>query len=481
MKLSFWGLLIALLAAITLSACINDDFDSSSTNALSFSTDTVAFDTVITLQQTATKQMVVYNKSDKQVKISSISVAGLAEKGKFYLNVDGQKGESFNDIEIRGKDSIYVFIEAYFNEMQKDDPTMMTDRIDFVTNNSTQSVVLTAWGQDVIRLYGDTISSNTTFTAGKPYLIYDTLFVSPNVTLTINAGATLLFHDKGAMRVAGRMLANGTQEKPITFRGDRLDHVVGSISFDIMSGQWGGIIFTPPTMGNELRYVNMRGSSIGMNCSATDTTQRCLYLYNCLLHNSAACCLAAAGCWIDAVGTEFSNAAEELFYMAGCKVNAAQCTFANYYLFTSENLPLLTLDEAQLVYPDGTTVNLQNKVRFDNCIIYPYSTANAVVSPTNFDGKDVMFRYCLFRSNGTDDSNFINCVWDSDPLFYADRDEYIFDFRLQEGSPAIGAGNASLCPTNANYDRYGNYRFVAGGTGVDIGAYAYSASDTPTN
>ena len=98
----------ALLALASLfSSCIEDGFTTSSSDVLAFDKDTVAFDTVITLQGTATKQMVVYNHSKKQVNISSIKVAGEASKGHFHLNVDGIRGDEFQNVEIRGNDSIY--------------------------------------------------------------------------------------------------------------------------------------------------------------------------------------------------------------------------------------------------------------------------------------------------------------------------------------------------------------------------------------
>ena len=271
-KHSLW-LAVGLMMLMALStSCIEDGFTTSSSDVLAFNMDTVAFDTVITLQGTATKQMIVYNNSKKQINISSIKVAGLASKGHFHLNVDGIRGDEFQNVEIRGNDSIFIFIEAKLDEMEQNEPTLIEDRLEFVTNGQTQKVYLTAWGQDVVRINGDTISRNTRFVADKPYLIYDTMFVEPGVTLTLEEGTTLLFHDKAAIRCAGRMLANGTAEEPITFRGDRLDRIVGETSFDIMSGQWGGVIFTPPTMGNVLKHVIMRGSSIGMHCSAYGDT-----------------------------------------------------------------------------------------------------------------------------------------------------------------------------------------------------------------
>ena len=465
MKFPLWAVVVVMAITALFSSCIEDGFTTSPDDVLAFNKDTVAFDTVITLQGSATKQMVVYNRSNKQINISSIKVAGLSSKGHFFLNVDGIRGDSFNDVEIRGNDSIYIFIEAYLDEMEQDAPTLLEDRLELETNGVSQNVVLTAWGQDVIRLSGDTIARNRHFTADKPYLIYDTVFVSERATLTIDAGATLLFHDKAAMRCAGRMLVNGTAEAPVTFRGDRLDRIVGSTSFDIMSGQWGGIIFTPPTMGNVLKHLVMKGSSIGMHCSAYgDTTNCALKLVNCVLTNSASTCLATAACYVQAIGTEFSDAAEEVAYFAGGKVMASQCTFTNNYIFKVPSLPILNVFDVE--FSNGTIGRI--KAYFDNCILYGLSSE---INEGNLDNFDVYLRYCLLKSSGQDDAHFINCVWDADPCFLTDREKLLFDYRLGNESDAIGKGNPALCPDEARYDRYGTDRRANGA--IDLGAYAW--------
>ncbi len=465
-KLHLCILAAALMMTAVFSSCIEDGFTTSSSDVLAFNKDTVAFDTVITLQGTATKQMVVYNRSKKQINISSIKVAGLASKGHFHLNVDGIRGDEFQNVEIRGNDSIFIFIEARLDEMERDEPTLIEDRLEFVTNGVSQSVLLSAWGQDVVRMKGDTITSNTRFTAAKPYLIYDTVYISQRATLTIDAGATLLFHDKAALRCAGKMLANGTAEAPITFRGDRLDRVVGSTSFDVMSGQWGGVIFTPPTMGNVLKHVIMRGSSIGMHCSAYGDTVHCaLKLVNCVLTNSTSTCLATAACYVQAIGTEFSDAAEEVGYFAGGKVMMSQCTFANNYLFVVPSLPLVNIFDVE--FSDGTIGKI--RANFDNCILYGLCPE---LNEGKLDDFNVYMRYCLFKSNGDDDAHFINCIWDADPQFMTVRDDYVFDYRLGNESDAIGKGNPALCPEEARYDRYGNDRFARGS--IDLGAYVWT-------
>ncbi len=472
-KKILWLVAAVLMLMAALPSCIEDGFTTSSSDVLAFNKDTVAFDTVITLQGSATKQMVVYNRSPKQINISSIKVAGLTSRGHFHLNVDGVRGDEFQNVEIRGNDSIFIFIEAYLDEMEKDEPTLLEDELVFVTNGMTQRVLLSAWGQDVVRINGDTISSNTRFTANRPYLIYDTLFVDKDATLTLDAGTTLLFHDKAALRCAGKMLANGTAEAPITFRGDRLDRIVGETSFDIMSRQWGGVIFTTPSMGSGLNHVTMTGSTIGMHCrnDYADTTQCALKLVNCVLTNSASTCLAALACKVEAIGTEFSDAALEVTYFEGCNVRASQCTFANNYLFEVPDTFLINVCNAQFTNGDI----FKTKAYFDNCILYNALSKKPEINNGDLNGLDVYLRCCLMQSSGSDDNNFINCIWGGDPKFLTVREDHIFDYRLGNESDAIGKGYRAYCPEEARYDRYGNDRFATGA--IDLGAYVWIPID----
>ena len=209
----------------------------------------------------------------------------------------------------------------------------------------------------------------------------------------------------------------------------------------------------------------MKGSSIGMHCSANgDTTNCALKLINCVLTNSASTCLATAICYVQLLGTEISDAAEEVAYFAGGKVLASQCTFANNYLFAVPSLPIVNVFDVE--YENGTKGKI--KADFNNCILYGLSSE---INEGDLNDFNVYLRYCLLKSSGTDDAHFINCIWEGDPLFLTDRDEQLFDYRLDNESGAIGKGNASLCPEEARYDRYGNDRFARGA--VDLGAYVW--------
>ncbi len=455
-------LLVALLALVA-TACINDDFTTAPGDVLTFSSDSVKFDTVITRQSTATKQFVAYNRSSKQLNISSISVTSLNDEVQFFLNVDGQKGSEFHNVEVRGEDSVYVFVEAYVGEVQQNTPKELKGYITLVTNGVTQQLPITAWGQDVVRLQAVTLTADTRLTADKPYLVYDSLTVAPGATLTIDPGATLLFHDGAWLNVLGTVKAIGTQEQPITLRGDRLDQVVGQISFDIMSGQWGGVIIPAGSVGNEFHYVDMHSTSWGLQVGGTGSQQRALYLLNCVLHNSASYGLLAANAWVEAVGTEISEAADGLAVVIGGKARFTNCTLANNYLFSSiggPNFMLFQQDENQAFEPLDCEIT--------NCISGGLA---ADINVGDFTGWNVMVRNTLFKSTGEDDANFVNCVWGGDPKWLAVREDYVFDYRLGAESDAIARGDRTYVPESARYDRYGNDRFA--GAGIDLGAYVY--------
>src|SRR5690349_10731684 len=106
------ALLIALLfLAFAFSySCKKDDFETGNVS-LSFSEDTIIFDTVFTTVGSATQVFTVYNNGDNPVKISSLRIAG-GNNSNFRLNVDGVPGKSFTDVEIGAKDSMFIFAEV---------------------------------------------------------------------------------------------------------------------------------------------------------------------------------------------------------------------------------------------------------------------------------------------------------------------------------------------------------------------------------
>lgn len=223
----------------------------------------------------------------------------------------------------------------------------------------------------------------------------------------------------------------------------------------------------PESFDNKMHYVHLRGSTFGVYADSCGVIERQkLHLYNSVLHNATNAVLTSIHSWIDAEGTEFSEAGGNVVALIGGKHKFSNCTLANYYLFSAIRGAILGLGYA-LPEDEQQDVPLMNAY-FDNCIIYGLSDD---INIGDLTGSQVYLRNCLLKSAGENDDNFINCVWEGEPEFFTIREEYIFDYRLKNESMAIGAGDITLCPASASIDRYGNNRFSS--DRFDVGAYVW--------
>lgn len=95
-----------------------------------------------------------------------------------------------------------------------------------------QNIVITAENGEELN---GIMQKNTTLVAGKHYIINKSYAIPANLTLTLEPGTTLKFHD-GAMLVVSdqaRIRAIGTPDKPITFtKGDLSQGYVPTMSFN---------------------------------------------------------------------------------------------------------------------------------------------------------------------------------------------------------------------------------------------------------
>lgn len=469
MKL-FRYVILTLLGALGLLcfSCIDDDITTSPSAVLTFSRDTVSFDTVFTEIGTPTARLIVRNPNKKGVSISYIGFKD--PETRYRLNVDGQSGQTFHDVEIRGRDSIYVFIECRPEASPTSEPALIEDQLQFVTNGNTQEVTVEAWGQNVTRLHGVVMESDMTLDATQPYVVFDSLVVSEGTTLHVTPGTRLLFHDDAKLRVEGTLDARGEAGRLIDMRGDRLDNVLPDVGYDILAGQWEGIRIDAASFGNRMEYVDMRSTKSGLTAdSCGNLEQSKLLLVNSWLHNSQATVLDARHCRVDAYGVCFSEAAEAVVRLTGGVHQFTQCTISNYYLFSGSAEPLLSLYHVLPKDAIGNPAPLM-RANFDNGIIYGMGTD---INTPDLKDSQVFLRNVLLKSNGSDDANFISCLWDKDPLFYTVREDYYFNYRLMPESPAIGAGNPAYVGEICLYDIDGLNRLANGNP--DLGAYVYQA------
>lgn len=453
-----------VIMALSMVSCIEDGVTTSPSAQPQFSTDTLRLGDLFTLDASPTSRFTVYNRNDKILNISRIAFVD-DNDGVFRLNVDGVAGSSFTNVEIRPNDSIFVFVEATLPENNSSAPVGRLAHIEFLTNGVSSRFPVTVSGQDAVRLSGDTrFSGNESLSAEKPYLVSDSIVVEEGATLTVPAGARLLFHSEARMVVHGTLLVEGTAARKVTMCGDRTGYVASDIPYEIMSGQWEGIEFTPTSKENRISHAVIKNSSSGiiLDHVAGSGERPALFLHNSVVRNSKGYVVTAIHSDLTAVGCELAEASNGIMLLVGGNHTVNHCTIANYYLFTALGGPAVQFSHVDAESDDESGLPYLT-ADFANTIIYGNGTE---VSHGDLTGLPVYFRRCLLKSAGTDDDNFLSCLWDVDPLYYTDRQAYIFDYHLQPESPAIGEANSSLTHPSAQTDMDGHYRMESPALGA---------------
>lgn len=475
MKRFIYLIIIAVACLAGLNSCIEDGFTTSPADQPKFSVDTLNLGETFTLDPTPTAKFTVYNPYKKQLNISSITLRDDSD-GLFRLNVDGISAQSFHNIEVRPNDSICVFVAAQLPANGTFEPKELRSYLDFVTNGVTRTVVLSVTGQDVERLKAVEITSDRRLTADRPYQVFDTLRIAKGATLTLEPGVKLRFHDGAAIKVEGRLIANGTAEKQIEFTGDRTGNVAASIPYELMSGQWGGVFFAPGSTGNEMAFVSLRNSTDGITLrdatKGLPATVKALTLYNCQVHNSAGYIIDSEYSNLEIMGCELTDASFGIMRLAGGSHRVDQATVANYYLFTAIGGPAVQFEHIN-ADSDDESGEPYLTARFTNSIFYGLGKE---FSHGDLTDTAVTVENSLIGSEGSDDDNFIHCIWGEDPLFYTVRADYHFDYRLQPDSPALGKSEAALNIKPLTTDRYGR----AYETPAALGAYAFNPDVAPS-
>lgn len=459
------GLLaIPLLMMLTiLTGCIEDSVTTSPSDQPEFSAAEVDLGTLFTASPSPTYHFTVYNRHDKVLSISKISLRE-GDASAFRLNVDGESARTFHGVEIRPNDSIYVFVETTVppTAVATDYlPFDIEDHIDFITNGVTRSVRVTAKGQDVEEVKDAVISSDTRW-ADHPRRVTGALRIASGATLTIGKGVSVYFHKGASVRVEGSLVTEGEPDSEaapgmVTLRGDRLDNVVGSQGYDLLASQWDGVDVAPGGSVS-LSHTDMRGTVYGLRAVGEGGVMPRVALLNSRLHRSGANALTITDGSLSAIGSEFSDSKESVIAITGGVAQIANCSLVNYYISSVAVGPLLSIADSEATKVVATV---------DNCLMANYRTG-ACVYPGDLTGMDVKIRSTLIPAAGSDDANFINCIWDTWPLTLENHQANLYDYRLAPGSPGIGAGDPALLIPAGAKDMYGVTRSASAPT---VGAY----------
>jgi hypothetical protein len=466
------AIVISLLSS--LFSCEDEGYLNSPDAQLLFSRDTVMFDTIFTTIGSTTQHFKVYNPYDEDILISRIRVAN-GDLSNFRLNISGIMGNESYDVVIPAHDSIFIFVAVTVDPNGQNNPMVVQDSIEFVTNYNFQSINLVAYGQD-FNLIKDGYIKNTDWTAEKPYLVYGDAYVDSSSTLTIEAGTKIYFHKDAGLYIEGNIVAEGSFESPIIFSSDRLEP-----GYKNIPNQWDRIILQSGSHNNILNHVTIKNAYIGLQVGTIEHDgYASLQMNNTRIQNMSYAGLFALKSKISGYNNLIANCG---FYaaalLAGGNYEFYHTTIANFWGNYSPKArassSVIISNFLPVKKPDGSTVvyngDLENAF-FGNSIIYGNFPNEIELGNNEENMFNYTFDHCILQVPDTLDLSDKNHFKEilrgkgSDPKFKDPFDKH--DYSLDTLSAAKDFGNtvfAKRFPIDImNKDRLAD-------DGPDLGAF----------
>ena len=439
--------LVLGIVFLVIVSCERDFVFRGGGEGLSFSDDTVMFDTIFTTIGSTTKRLRVYNPYSEDMIVDAISLAG-GEKSNFRININGYEQSELANVRLRSRDSMFIFVEVTVDRGDVNTPFIVSDSIMFYTDSKIQKVNLIAYGQDFVLLRKKTLKTQT-FTNDKPYLVYDYLVVDSFQTLTIEPGTHIHFYNDASFLVLGSLVCQGTLANPIVFSGSRLE-----TDYKDVPGQWGYVRFYPGSKNNVLDYTNIRNGLMGIWADSVGIGNDApLIISNSKIEHVSSIGLLAENSKIVASNSLFGDCGRHSVALTvGGFYEFYHCTLANYdFDYVSRNTPALLLNNYYVDSKSNVThiIPLQ-KALFANCIVY-----GKISSEIGFDFKipdgdktglttNYLFDHSVIKIDSktvaSESSRFKDVIVNKDPKFKSYKK---YDYQLDTLSVAKDAGLVS--------------------------------------
>lgn len=476
MRKKGFALFLSFALVWLMAACQDDDsFTTSPSHLLTFSTDTVRLDTMFSNVPSAAKTLWVFNRSGDGLRCRSIRLEDGARSG-FRVNVDGiglseDNDYSTSEVELRNKDSVRVIVEATLPAAREAAPEERNDNIVFTLESGVeQRVSLNAWAWNARLLRNVRISRDSLLdTSAVPTVIYGGLRVDSGATLTIAPGSTLYFHSDAGMDVYGRLIAEGTADKGILLRGDRIDRMFDYLPYDRVPAQWIGVRFHSSSYENKMKFIELHSTNTAITIDSSDVERQKLLLSHATVHNCQGYGLVTSNAKVRLENVQITNTLYDCLAVNGGDVFVNNATLAQFYPFDSRRGAALAFNDR---YP---IVSLTVR----NSLLTGY--ADDVLMATSADTARLdhyQFDYCMIRTprlTTADSLHFTNVIFENvkdttamgeKHFVKIDTDKLIYDFRLDSVSAAVGKANPATAMPD---DRDGRKRKHT----PDLGAYEY--------
>ncbi|WP_157483026.1 hypothetical protein [Geofilum rubicundum] len=429
-----------------------------SNSDLSFDRDTLVLDTTFAYLGSPTNSRLRLNNSSKHPTEGVVlRLAGGA--GSIYtINVNGESGTYFDDLSVRGKDSLFVFVQIKpfeFPTSIDNGVHLLTDSIIIESGPYVRKVVLST-----PIIHADIKSghvSDEIWESNRYILVTEDAIIPANHQLTVEPGCNVNFRANAGLIVEGSLVVNGECGSPVLFRGHRHDYLTSSVPYTKVPDQWKGIWLKSGSQNNLLNHSVVRNASIGIQVGEQGKEGSDLELNNCRLLYNGEANVIGYNAQISMFNCVLSNSIDQVRLFGG-GVDMVHTTIANYNEWNQGKrgfaLYLADKDEDELEYAFAAS-------NISNSIIYGWNAEELF-----FSSEDIPDFFTLENSIVRTDY-FPKSTTNTNPQFRS-LDRYKYDFRLTKSSPAIDAGG-DRDDHRQEYDVLCHLRDFK----PDIGAYEY--------
>ena len=461
---------LVFLATISLFSCKKDRFYSGTNDVLTFSQDTLTFDTVFTTVGSITRYFKVENPLKEAIKIDEIRLAGLPGT-QFRINVDGVPGNAIYDVEIPAQDYIYIFAEVTVDPNQQNNPFVLLDEIQYFYNGHQQNSYLRAWGQNAYFHYGEIIEGDSIWQNDKPHVVVRTgdfpgVWVEAFGSLTIQAGCRVYFNQNSGIFSDGPVtIGSPGCADSVILQTDRIEDLPNGLEFESTPGLWLGVVLRSGAVG-EFHNVVIKNASYGIAgrwifddfTSFNTGNQASINMDKVLIQYSSVSSLFCLNAKVTASNCIFDDANNNLVTLAmGGDYTFTNCTFNGTGQGEALALSNFASNGNQGAYGDLSNAH------FINCIIYGGKSDELLLNNEASASFEYLFENCLLRTTFSIDTvTYVDCIKNQSPSYDNSAD---YAFSLSANSPCIGAGKSNLLSED--------YYCQAHNNPFDIGAVAF--------
>lgn len=447
--------IVCLAAFLAIVSCepLEEQVSSDTGLALTVSTDTIQFDTLLTDTLSLTRRFRVYNPNKQAVAINSIRL-GKGNTTGYQIVVNGKNGPEVNDQVLFGGDSLMVLVSIDIDAQDQNNPYLVKDSVIVDWNGNLGHVKLIAWGQDA-NYYRNRIICDEVWTADRPYVIQNAVIVDSLCTLTVMPGTEIYLDNGAAFFVQGTLKILGDSTDRVTIRNTRFDE-----NYLEAPGQWDAIYFLEGSKDNEIHYADIENGSVGLRVGSPDPdTDFDLVVSHTSIRHMFTAGILAFSSDIYGYNVEIYNVSNYLVgNFAGGNYRYEHCTFTNSPSFFISDEPSVQFSD-NIVLDNGETLVDDLTISLINNIVWGGGKEELLINNGGGTTISLVLESNIIRSEAEIPDNYTSL----ESNFPGFKDSFAFDYRLD--SLAFAQDKAS--PIGIETDLNGVLRDDA----PDIGAY----------